>query len=578
MNKSTPENFTKFIVPLFLVLFLFVSNRLFSQSDREVKGYVTSLGNPLNNAQVAVKGTDNVIATDSKGFYTINVKPRQVLQFSYIGFETVEIIVEDVTSMLNVKLLPEVNDLEEVTVTGKSKVQKDFEEENGPNGRPRKMPTAMGYISTGGSSTYVKGESLNQAAVDLARAIDGRAAGMEVNNEGEIFIRAGNSINNDVPAIWDIDGMIYTEPPFIDIANVQDVLILKSLSQTSRYGNIASGGVIVVRTKGAYFAQRKQEVAATYGNKKVYSGDALDISKVITPIPNYLKDLEEINDSEKANTLYREYLKANSNDPEFYADVANYFFDLGESTSAITVLSDMETKFETNAEVLKILAYTLEEHKKKEEALSVYKKIFRLRPKYAQSYRDIGNAFSEVENYQKAWLMYMGYMNTQDGLTGSGVDAVIYREMEALYLKHKNQIDVDAKFALPDDKSELTYDVRLVFEWNTSEAEFEIEFVNPQNQPFSFNHTLEQNAERIKNEKLKGYTSEEFLIDDLGAGDWLVNIKYFGNKQFQPTFLKVTSYYNWQQPNQKHTVEVFKLTRQNIKMQLLKLNSSALKF
>ncbi len=101
--------------------------------------------------------------------------------------------------------------------------------------------------------------------------------------------------------------------------------------------------------------------------------------------------------------------------------------------------------------------------------------------------------------------------------------------------------------------------------------------MNPQNQPYVVSHTLEQNPERIRDEKLKGYTSEEFLIDDLGSGDWLVNLKYFGNKQFQPTFLKVTTYYNWQQPTQKHEVEVFKLTRQNIKMQLLKLNNRGLR-
>ncbi|MEE3225872.1 MAG: hypothetical protein VX253_08130, partial [Bacteroidota bacterium] len=239
---------------------------------------------------------------------------------------------------------------------------------------------------------------------------------------------------------------------------------------------------------------------------------------------------------------------------------------------------EMETAFETNAEALKVLAYTYEANADREIALSVYKKIFRLRPQYAQSYRDLGNSFAAVENYQKAWLMYMGYMNTTDSLSGIGIDAIVYREMEALYFQHKDKIDADAKFSLPENKSELAYDVRLVFEWNTSEAEFDLEFVNPQNQPYVVNHTLAQSPDRIRDEKLKGYTSEEFLIDDLGSGDWLVNLKYYGNKQFQPTFLKVTTYYNWQQPNQREMVEVFKLTRQNIKMQLLKLNNRNLRY
>ncbi len=561
----------------FLAL-LSVSSDLFAQNTQEVTGYVTSLGTPVVSAKVTVVGTEVMTATDSRGYYTIEVAPRQELQFSYVGLETVTIIVEDVTRTLNVKLLPEVNDLDEVTVTTKNKNQSDFQEEFGPNGKPRKMPTAMGYISTGGSSAYVKGASLNQAAVDLARAIDGRAAGLEVNSEGEIYIRAGNSINNNIPAIWDIDGTIYTEPPFIDIANVQDILILKSLSQTNRYGSMASGGVIVVRTKGAYYAQRKEKVSKTYGNQRVYSDDAIAMESLITVTPEYQKDLESSSTSEEAFTIYKKSLVNNARDVAFYADVAQYFYDKNATDKAHSVLSEMETAFETNAEALKVLAYTYEANADRERALAVYKKIFRLRPQYAQSYRDLGNSFAAAENYQKAWLMYMGYMNTTDSLSGIGIDAIVYREMEALYFQHKDKIDADAKFSLPENKSELAYDVRLVFEWNTSEAEFDLEFVNPQNQPYVVNHTLAQSPDRIRDEKLIGYTSEEFLIDNLGSGDWLVNLKYYGNKQFQPTFLKVTTYYNWQQPNQRKMVEVFKLTRQNIKMQLLKLNNRNLRY
>ena len=572
------KNKRSFVITKMGIFLLMFSMQAFAQTKQEVSGYVTSFGTPVVNAKVAVVDTDLMTATDSKGYYTIEVTPRKELQFSYVGLQTVTIIIEDVTRTLNVKMLPEVNDLDEVTVTAKNKNQRDFEEEFGPYGKPRRMPTAMGYISTGGSSAYLKGASLNQAAVDISRAIDGRAAGLEVNSEGEIYIRSGNSINNNVPAIWDVDGMIYKEPPFIDISNVQDILILKSLSQINRYGNMASGGVIIVRTKGAYFAQRKEKVNKTYGNQQVYSDDAVAVENLITVTPDYLKDLENSNTLEEAFTIYKEALVTNARDVAFYADVAQYFYDKKATDKAHSVLSEMETAFETNAEALKVLAYTYEANADREKALSVYKKIFRLRPQYAQSYRDLGNSFAAAENYQKAWLMYMGYMNTTDSLSGTGIDAIVYREMEALYFQHKDKIDADAKFSLPENKSELAYDVRLVFEWNTSEAEFELEFVNPQNQPYAVNHTLEQNPERIRDEKLKGYTSEEFLIDDLGSGDWLVNLKYFGNKQFQPTFLKVTTYYNWQQPNQKQKVEVFKLTRQNIKMQLLKLNNRNLRY
>ena len=550
-----------------------ISSGLFAQNTQEVTGYVTSFGTPVINAKVAVLGTDLMTATDNKGYYTIEVIPRQELQFSYVGLETVTIIVEDVTRTLNVKMLPEVNDLDEVTVKEKIKKIEPFSDELGEDAKPKWIPTSMGPILTqNGATSYVKGEDLNPGAPNLALALD-----------GHIIMRKYISILAPQDILWDIDGVLFDStggklPPLPPVSEVYDVMVLRSLTLTNRYGSRGRSGVIVVRTKGAYFFEKQQRSKQSYINPEVYSENAIAFKNVIVPKPNYLKDLESSNTLEEAFSIYEKSLVNNARDVAFYADVAQYFYDKNATDKANSVLSEMETAFETNAEALKVLAYTYEANADREKALSVYKKIFRLRPQYAQSYRDLGNSFAAVENYQKAWLMYMGYMNTTDSLSGVGIDAIVYREMEALYFQHKDKIDADAKFSLPENKSELAYDVRLVFEWNTSEAEFDLEFVNPQNQPYVVNHTLAQSPDRIRDEKLKGYTSEEFLIDDLGSGDWLVNLKYYGNKQFQPTFLKVTTYYNWQQPNQREMVEVFKLTRQNIKMQLLKLNNRNLRY
>ena len=66
----------------------------------------------------------------------------------------------------------------------------------------------------------------------------------------------------------------------------------------------------------------------------------------------------------------------------------------------------------------------------------------------------------------------------------------------------------------------------MVFEWNTSEAEFELEFVSPDKRSYSFDHSLVANNELIIDEKRIGYTSKMFEIEDLGKGDWLINLIY----------------------------------------------------
>ena len=73
---------------------------------------------------------------------------------------------------------------------------------------------------------------------------------------------------------------------------------------------------------------------------------------------------------------------------------------------------------------------------------------------------------------------------------------------------------------------------RLVFEWNDGEAEFDLQFGNPENQYHIWKHSLASDADRIMREKEIGFNTEEFLIDSSLPGTWEVNVRYYGNKVF----------------------------------------------
>jgi hypothetical protein len=59
----------------------------------------------------------------------------------------------------------------------------------------------------------------------------------------------------------------------------------------------------------------------------------------------------------------------------------------------------------------------------------------------------------------------------------------------------------------------------------------------------------------------------------LGDGKWLVNLTYKGNKKTVPTFMKVTTFYNWGRPTEKKKVDIYKLEIQNQKASLLNFDS-----
>ena len=79
---------------------------------------------------------------------------------------------------------------------------------------------------------------------------------------------------------------------------------------------------------------------------------------------------------------------------------------------------------------------------------------------------------------------------------------------------------------------------------------------------------------RIKEEKIKGYSCEEYLIDGSLTGTWQVNLKYLGNKSLTPTFFKVTIYSNYGTKSQRKQEKVFKLQLKNVNQELFKVQNS----
>ena len=110
---------------------------------------------------------------------------------------------------------------------------------------------------------------ISSGAITLLDVIVGKFPGVEVIGDNianyldyhknnlesvspKILIRGGSqSINYNSYAVYDIDGLVYTDyPDFIDPQQIKSITILRSLAATNKYGGIARGGAIVIRLKG----------------------------------------------------------------------------------------------------------------------------------------------------------------------------------------------------------------------------------------------------------------------------------------------------------------------------------------
>jgi len=141
----------KKLLPIFI---LFLSISLFPQETKEISGFITSLKSPLPGVNVTVKNGPEGTKSTNKGYYTITAKEGDILVFSYVGMKTINVVVEDVTKILNIGMFAANTMLDEVTVNGKNNL--DF----GSKSKLNEFSTSRGTINTkkiGYGISYVSG-------------------------------------------------------------------------------------------------------------------------------------------------------------------------------------------------------------------------------------------------------------------------------------------------------------------------------------------------------------------------------------------------------------------------------------
>lgn len=599
-------------------------------TEQNISGRVSDGRSPLANVTVKVEDQNTEAITNERGFYTIKASPGDILSYKHAGLKTVRIVVEDVTRTLNPTMVPDVQELEEVVIYGSNrKSQKDLALEYEVN--PNIIRTAYGYLNADtapGNVRFLNAERINPVGIcildvlkaefpgvrvlgscsgplgpslsgnfistisgrDLNREAGGPTATRTLENTrqsvdpfGKVFIRGVNSIKNQRAAIFDVDGQIFDVPPiWVDITNIRRIAILNNFATVTQYGSAATGGVVVINTISGNASSSKITDFARLRNN-FYSGDVLTQQETFRNSPTYLQELYSSSGSAEAKATYEKWAKKYGSSPYFVLDAYRYFYEVrNDGPYADAIIQDNYWKFEKNAVLLKSLAYLYESQQRLDEAHEVYKSVFKLRPNYGQSFMDLANSYRNLGEYKQAVAVYSRYEYLKDeelmANDTTEFTPIIEREYNNLLMLHRGKImDADNAaevFVAPEDYFKGT---RLVFEWNDGEAEFDLQFVNPENQFFTFKHSQAQNSDLIMREKLRGYSTTEYLIDNSMLGSWKINAKYLGNKSLTPSYLKATVYYNYGTPAQRKDVLVFKLSIKDKNVALFELaNGTAL--
>ena len=239
-------------------------------------------GEPVIGASVMIKGTKIGTITNMDGQFTLNDAVGKTLVVTFIGYENQEVKAQ---KTMEIHMQSSSTTIDEVVVTGMLKVDK--------------------RLFTGSTTKVNASEAKIDGIADISRSLEGRAAGVSVQNVSGTFgtapkirVRGATSIYGSSKPLWVVDGVIMEDVVEVDadelssgdaatlissaIAglnsdDIESFQILKDGSATSIYGARAMAGVIVVTTKKGKAGQAKISYTGEYTMRLVPSYSTFNI-------------------------------------------------------------------------------------------------------------------------------------------------------------------------------------------------------------------------------------------------------------------------------------------------------------
>lgn len=248
--------FKKWLVATVLLLYA----GIVAAQQIEVTGVVTDVttGESIPGVSVVQKNTMHGTITNGEGVYMLSVPQGATIVFSFVGFATQEVVVEE-AGTYNVQMEPAVFNVDEVVVTalGISRQKK-----------------SLGY-----TVTEVNSEEVSRVKeTNVMNSLSGRIAGVTVTpgafgpgGSSRVVIRGNNSLSENNQPLYVVDGVpidnsgygtananetgAYSKTDYgtgisdINPDDIASISVLKGPNAAALYGSRAANGVILITTK-----------------------------------------------------------------------------------------------------------------------------------------------------------------------------------------------------------------------------------------------------------------------------------------------------------------------------------------
>lgn len=219
-----------------------------------IKGTIQDMnGKPLPAVTIQVKGKNISTASTEDGSFSIRASRGDVLLFSSIGFDDYQWKI-DRSGPLNIRLATKTNTLNDVVVVGYGSVRKKD--------------------LTGSVAVVNVADARKTASYDVAKLLQGQAAGISVHGSGEpggyvqIKIRGISTFGDNSP-LFVVDGVPIGAPFDFSPDDIESIQVLKDASAGAIYGSRAATGVIIITTKKGKAGPARITMSGYVGSQKI---------------------------------------------------------------------------------------------------------------------------------------------------------------------------------------------------------------------------------------------------------------------------------------------------------------------
>ncbi|HEY2190512.1 MAG TPA: VIT domain-containing protein [Caldimonas sp.] len=270
----------------------------------------------------------------------------------------------------------------------------------------------------------------------------------------------------------------------------------------------------------------------------VNAGEArTTITIALTPAANAGAAIQRLQ-AARADEWTRIYLderRGNETNVGFFLDAAEFFLAKGDRENraqGLRALSNLAELDLQNRQVLRLLAYRLQQAGETAAAMPIFERVLELAPNEPQSHRDLGLALADAGQPQAAVdHLYAVVTGAWDGRFAD-IDLIALTELNAI-------VDRTRRDGKPVDTAaidrrllrNLPLDVRVVLAWDADNTDVDLHVFDPNGEEVYYGHNLSYQGGAISHDATGGYGPEEFALKVAKPGRYRVVANFFGHRQ-----------------------------------------------